>query len=94
MVGVRVTHVVLSELIQSDLGLHEVVVQDDDLATQHSVLLLVVLGLPTQHVILRSRESDIEYWNKTAIKFRQQQWMRGEPWRGGEDGRRFRNGLG
>lgn len=39
------THIVLSELFNGDLGLHEVIVEDDDLSTQRSFLILMVLGL-------------------------------------------------
>ena len=44
-VGALITHIVLSEFINGDLGLHEVVVEDDDLPAEGSLLLLVVLGL-------------------------------------------------
>lgn len=39
------THIVLSELFNCDLGLQEVIVEDDDLPTQRSFLVLMVLGL-------------------------------------------------
>lgn len=39
------THIVLSELFNGDLGLHEVIVEDDNLSTQRSFLILMVLGL-------------------------------------------------
>lgn len=39
------TYVVLSEFIHGDLGLHEVVVEDDDLPAEGSLFLFVVLRL-------------------------------------------------
>lgn len=39
------THVVLSELIDGDLRLHEVVVEDDDFSPEGSLFLFMVVGL-------------------------------------------------
>lgn len=39
------THVVLSEFIDGDLCLHEVVVEDDDFPAEGSLFLLMVVGL-------------------------------------------------
>lgn len=39
------THVVLSEFIDGDLRLHEVVVEDDDFPAEGSLFLLMVVGL-------------------------------------------------
>lgn len=57
------THVVLSEFIDSDLGLHEVVVEDDDFSAEGSLLLLVVVGLrrrQEQEERRRDRETEGE----------------------------------
>jgi len=40
------THIVLSEFINGDLGLHEVVVEDNDLSAEGPLLLVMVLRLP------------------------------------------------
>lgn len=39
------THVVLSEFIDGDLRLHEVVVEDDDFPAEGSLFLFMVVGL-------------------------------------------------
>ena len=39
-------HVVLLQLLYSELGLDQVVVEDDDLPAQGPLLIVVVLGLP------------------------------------------------
>lgn len=41
----RCTHIVLSELIDGDLSLHEVVVEDNDFPAEGSLFLFMVLGL-------------------------------------------------
>lgn len=42
---IQYTHVVSPELFNGDLGLQEVIVEDDDLPAQRSFLVLMVLGL-------------------------------------------------
>lgn len=62
------THVVLSEFIDSDLGLHEVVVEDDDFSAEGSLLLLVVVGLRRQEQEERRRE-------RQKVKYKCKDWQ-------------------
>lgn len=43
-------YVVLLKLLDGELGLHQVVVEDDDLPAQRSLLVVVVLRLTTEDV--------------------------------------------
>lgn len=45
--AVRLSYVVLLELLDGELGLHQVVVQSDDLSAQSSLLIVMVLRLTT-----------------------------------------------
>lgn len=51
------THVVLSEFINGDLGLHEVVVEYNDFPAEGPLFLLVMLGLQRQKDISTSNQS-------------------------------------
>lgn len=44
------THVVLSEFIDGDLRLHEVVVEDDDFPAEGSLFLFMVVGLQCERI--------------------------------------------
>lgn len=63
------THVVLSEFIDGDLGLHEVVVEDDDFSAEGSLFLLVVVGLR------RRQEREDGQSGREKVKFKCEYWQ-------------------
>lgn len=63
------THVVLSEFIDVDLGLHEVVVEDDDFSAEGSLFLLVVVGLR------RRKEQEDGQRGREKVKYKREYWQ-------------------
>lgn len=63
------THVVLSEFIDGDLGLHEVVVEDDDFSAEGSLFLLVVVGLR------RRKEQEDGQRGREKVKYKCEYWQ-------------------
>lgn len=60
------THIVLSEFIDGDLRLHEVVVEEDNFPAEGSLFLLMVLGLQRKRKNRRGRrEIEKKEENKT-----------------------------
>lgn len=56
----RGTHIVLSEFIDGDLRLHEVVVEDDDFPAKGSLFLFMVVGLQCKRKRVDKGEEKLE----------------------------------
>lgn len=61
------THVVLSEFIDGNLCLHEVVVEDDDFPAEVSLFLLMVVGLQHERKYRQGTIEEVKKKQKTKV---------------------------
>lgn len=72
------THIVLSEFIDGDLRLHEVVVEDDDFPAEGSLFLFMVVGLKWKRKNQQRRREIGEEKKTKDVRGRLSRWEEGQ----------------